>query len=149
MKKATAFGYIDVKTQGRTNPKSSPAVFVNSADIAGRNGKSIERIGPEYLTMITVVTVQTIFGGYPDKTIAALQNVEHHALRQPVVDGNRSSNACRLLGIQATGEEQEQEKYLSHLQYVLGRLQFTCFSGQRLMNRLNQGGLFSTIVVHP
>ena len=72
---------------------------------AAANGKWIEWVGREDLKTGAVVSVQPVLGGYPDeapessgRAVPALQDVENHALREAVVDGEHGDGGLRLRG---------------------------------------------------
>lgn len=86
MEEPPGCGYKYVHSYGRINPDATLTVFKKFPDIGSRNGKRIERAGPEYFAMVTVIPVQPVLGGDPDKPVATLKEVEYHALRQAFVD---------------------------------------------------------------
>lgn len=76
--------------------------------LAVADGKRIERIGRKYPKPGTVVAVQSTFGGHPDEAVPALQDIENHALRQPVVD-RKLGNGRGSLRADTAGAKQQQE----------------------------------------
>ena len=100
--------FIEAQAIGEHYPNPPPAILKKPLHFAVANGEGVERVGREDLETGAIIAVQPVLGGDPEEAVPALQNVEYHALRKPVVNG-KNANTCRRLRGEVAGEQEKQQ----------------------------------------
>ncbi len=78
----------EVEPGGRSHPQAAVAVALQAGDVALAQAGGIGGIVPEHGEPVTVVPVQAILGAEPQEAMKVLCDGAHHALREPLIDGD-------------------------------------------------------------